>query len=198
MRSATQQEADGLIAFASNHFGARITRRKDAPEYQLIQTGLGAIGIPSNMLDTLLAGRSITLGDLVYLDDTLTPDDIFEVVPHEMTHILQQDENGFLKNAWQYIGYTELRAKLEAEAYAVGAMMNYARWKRVPPLEEFAKRIGSGYFLGGAELDLARELFEQAVTGAVKTYDTTGVTGLKSADIHLEWMMVHARELLSD
>jgi len=197
MRSATPAETDALIAFASQHFGARILRRRDAPEFILLKEGMEALGIPSSLLDTVLAGRSMTIGSLVYLDDLLTPDDVFEVVPHEMTHVLQEAENGFLKNAWLYAGYTELRAKLEAEAYAVGAAMNYARWKTLPTLDDFRQRIGSGYFLGGAELDLARELFEQAVTGAVRTYDATGETGLKSADVHIEFIRINYPDLLA-
>lgn len=192
MVAATQQQAEAFLAFMAQHFGARIVRRKDAPEYALIKQGLEAIGIGGSLLDTVLAGRSITLGNLVYLDDSLSADDIFECCTHECQHIVQENHNGFLKNAWRYIAYTELRVALEVDAYAAGASVTYARWKTLPPVDEMSARMGHGYFLSGKDLALAKDLFEQRVTSIA-----AGVVDTESAKAAIDWLRTHAPELLA-
>lgn len=192
MTTATKGQAESFLQFMSSHFGARIVRRKDAPEFSMFKEFLESLGMPSSSLDTVLRGRSMTVDRFIYLDDQITDDDSYVIATHECQHVHQEDANGFLRNAWRYIAYSEIRTQLETDGYIAGAEMCFARWKRLPSVKELSSRMVHGYMLSGNDLDLAEDLFEQRLTSIAM-----GLVSTEAAKIATQWMRANQSELLS-
>jgi hypothetical protein len=98
---------------------------------------------------------------LVLLSDHAVSDAVTfaAVVSHEGHHDAQEDEAGHLRGAWDYLASAEVRAKRDADAYAVGIFVRYLLTGE--PVEDhgaLASLESGPYHLGPGEVSLCRGL----------------------------------------
>jgi hypothetical protein len=83
-------------------------------------------------------------------------DGAIETLAHEAHHDRQSDQGGHARHAWDYLLSAELRARFEAEAYAVGLWARYLLTGQVPESHGAMLSLGGGtYHLGPGDLSLA-------------------------------------------
>lgn len=119
-----------------------------------------------SIIDTLetAAGRiSVTLPTLKGCVIILAPAAIADPVTHAATlahecqHAQQRLAVGATEIAWDYLASAELRARAEADAYAVGMAVTWFFTGSLPKLDDaIASLEGGPYHLGADDVSLAR------------------------------------------
>ena len=99
------------------------------------------------------------LGTFIVLSQAAvaTPLEHASTVAHEHQHAVQIHARGGVGAAIDYLGSGELRARAEADAYAVGLAVRWFLLGAVPTDDDAMASLGGGtYHLDTGELDLAR------------------------------------------
>jgi hypothetical protein len=202
MKPATQDQADQFARAMAAKFHARIIRKDMAIEMQILAAGfdvLRAAGVQVPVGGDFLDHYATTLGPLVYMPSSLTPDQQIEVLTHELEHVRQfwvGDGQAALPNAfgmgWLYLTDGEARARFEAEAYRAALELAHARGAPVPSLDDLAYPLEGGYALDDGGRALARDLLEVAATSVA-----AGVVSTDAAREAIAWLRTNAPELLA-
>lgn len=103
---------------------------------------------------------------LVLLSDHAVSDPVTyaATVSHEAHHDQQEDDGGHVRGAWDYLLSAEIRAKREADAYAVGLWVRYLLTGEVPDGHDALVSLEHGpYHLGPGDIELARSIVESHV-----------------------------------
>lgn len=112
-----------------------------------------------------LSTISMTLGPLVLLSEASVatlPDEI-EATVHEGEHGAQEAEGGLIQTAADYLS-AELRARVEADAYAAGLFARYLVTGVPVSEDEAAARLVAGpYHLAAREVEFARSIVRSHV-----------------------------------
>jgi hypothetical protein len=130
--------------------GARVGLRLAGVDPEPI---LGRLDTLSVCLPLGVGGRSLVLLSRAAMQSA---DRAMETLGHEAHHDRQSDRGGHVRHAWDYVASPELRARFEAEAYAVGLWARYLLTGQVPdPHGSLVALGGPTYHLGEGELSLA-------------------------------------------
>lgn len=183
MRRATPEEADRFSAFMLREFkGVEVPR--DA---------MGALLKATISIDlvSLIEARAITLGPFVFIKSGLSPDEKIDAIVESAQHLHQfwGDAIGF---SWLYIASSEARARFEAEALRAKAEVLFARTKQLPSLDTLVSPLHQGYALAKGDLDLARDLLEQAGTSIM-----AGLVSAEAGRKAVDWLRAEAPGLLA-
>lgn len=187
-RPATADEAKYFAAHMTEHFHARIVRKNDAVEMQVVANVLQLAGVVD--AQEFLESFTTTIGPFIYLPDGMSPDSQIEVLVHECQHV-HQWWTGLLGMAWLYLSEPEARVRFEAEAYRAGLELAHARGVELPSFSQLAMPLEHGYALSQDHIDLGRDLLEVAATSIV-----AGVVATPAAKEAISWIRLHAPELL--
>lgn len=114
---------------------------------------LGRLDTLSVCLPLGVGGRSLVLLSRAAMAD---PARAVETLAHEAHHDRQSDDGGHVRHAWDYATSAELRARYEAEAYAVGLWARYLLTGQRPEVHDSLVSLGGGtYHIGEGDLSLA-------------------------------------------
>lgn len=116
-----------------------------------------------------------------------------ETLAHEAHHDRQSDDGGHLRHAWDYAVSAELRARYEAEAYAVGLWARYLLTGQKPEAHDSLVSLGGGtYHLGEGDLSLAAGV----LTSHVDSIRAGVCPPLSTAAELLAWLRAEAPEAI--
>jgi len=102
-------------------------------------------------------------GSLVILSPAAVADPLgyASTTAHEVTHAKQRDDAGFAQVAIDYVASPELRARAEADAYAVGLWVEYLLTGSMPTADDAVRSLSSNtYHLAPDEVELGRGVLE--------------------------------------
>lgn len=118
-------------------------------------------------LETRAARVSVTVptpaGTVVILSPAAVADPVRYActVAHEMQHDVQIDQGGAVRTSIDYVASPELRARAEADAYAVGLWVAYLLTGVLPTLDAAIASLSSDtYHLAADEVALGRGVLE--------------------------------------
>ena len=143
-------------------------------------------------LDTLslclplgVGGRSVVLLSRAALADPISA---VVVLAHEAHHDRQSDTGGHVRHAWDYLVSSELRARYEAEAYAVGLWAQYLLTGQTPDARGAMAALGAPtYHLDAGDVALA----EGILASHVATIRAGVCPPLSTALDLLRWLREH-------
>ena len=134
-------------------------------------------------------------GSLVILSPAAVADPMryASTVAHEVTHAKQRDDAGFAQVAVDYVASPELRARAEADAYAVGLWVEYLLTGSFPTADDAVRSLSSDtYHLAAEEVELGR--------GVLESHLATMAQGLPPplpvAVEALAWLRAHAPDAI--
>ena len=201
----TMPHAQALGAHLASLHRTTIVTPDDAPA-RAARAILGAVGrsLPAlgSLADELMvrASRvSVTLptpgGSLVILSPAAVSDPLryAMTVAHEIVHATQRDEAGAVQVAVDYLAAPELRARAEADAYAVGLWVAYLLTGVLPTVDAAVASLSSDtYHLEPEHVELGR--------GVLLSHVETMAQGLPpplSVAVEvLAWLQAHAPEAI--
>lgn len=135
-------------------------------------------------------GRSLVLLSRAAMTDAVRA---CETLGHEAHHDRQSDDGGHARHAWDYALSSELRARYEADAYAVGLWVRYLLTGEPPELH------GALVALGGPTYHLSagdRSLAEGVLTSHVDAIRAGQCPPITTAAEILEWFRTQAPEVI--
>jgi len=112
-------------------------------------------------------------GSLIVLSPAAVADPLryAMTVAHEHQHAVQRNEAGAIQVAVDYLASPELRARAEADAYAVGLWTGYLLTGMLPSLDDALRSIaGETYHLDAEEVALARGVLESHLATMAEGY----------------------------
>ena len=201
----TMPHAQALGAHLASLHRTTIVTPDDAPA-RAARAILGAVGrsLPAlgSLADELMvrASRvSVTLptpgGSLVILSPAAVSDPLryAMTVAHEIVHATQRDEAGAVQVAVDYLAAPELRARAEADAYAVGLWVAYLLTGVLPTVDAAVASLSSDtYHLEPEHVELGRGV----LLSHVETM-TQGLPPPLSVAVEvLAWLQAHAPEAI--
>jgi hypothetical protein len=162
-------QAHALGAHLAGLHRTTIVEPDDAPA-RVARAILSALGHGVPALASLVAGLevrasrvSLTLptpgGSLVILSPAAVVDPLryAVTVAHELVHAEQRDAAGAVQVAADYLAAPELRARAEADAYAVGLFVAYLLTGVLPAIDDAVASLSSDtYHLAPDEVELGR------------------------------------------
>lgn len=162
-----------LVAHLAAKRGATVVGPDDAPA-RVARALLSAVGRGVPALSTLVAELemradrvSVTVptpaGTVIVLSLAAVADPLRYAMTgaHEMQHDAQLDQGGAVRTSIDYVASPELRARAEADAYAVGLWVGYLLTGMLPSLDDALRSIaGETYHLEAEHVDLARGVLE--------------------------------------
>ena len=201
----TLTQASVLGAHLASLHRTTIVTPDDAPA-RAARAILAAItrGVPAlaDLADELMvrASRvSVTLptpgGSLVILSPAAVSDPLryAMTVAHEIVHADQRDEAGAVQVAIDYLAAPELRARAEADAYAVGLWVAYLLTGVLPTVDDAVASLSSDtYHLAPDEVELGRGV----LLSHVETMTQGLAPPLEVAVEVLAWLRAHAPEAI--
>lgn len=169
----TMSLAHALVAHLAAKRGALVVTPDDAPARvaRAMLAGL-ARGVPlladlAAELEARAERVSVTvptpMGTLIVLSPAAVADPLRYAMTgaHEMQHDAQLDAGGAVRTSIDYLASPELRARAEADAYAVGLWVAYLLTGVLPTADAaLASIAGETYHLDPAEVALARGVLE--------------------------------------
>lgn len=142
---------------------------------------------------------SVTLptpgGSLVILSPAAVADPLryAMTVAHELVHADQRDEAGFAQVAVDYLAAPELRARAEADAYAVGLWVAYLLTGVLPSIDDAVRSLSSDtYHLEPEHVELGRGV----LLSHVETMAQGLAPPLRVAVEVLAWLRAEAPEAI--
>lgn len=165
--------ARALGAHLAAKHGALVVGPDDAPAVaaRAILSALGrAVPVLSDLvaeLEVRAARVSVTVptpaGTAIILSPAAVADPVRYActVAHEMQHDVQLDQGGAVRTSIDYVASPELRARAEADAYAVGLWVAYLLTGVLPTLDAAIESLSSEtYHLAADEVALGRGVLE--------------------------------------
>jgi hypothetical protein len=183
LKNATVDQAQAFTAHMMARFGGMIV-----PQSAVSSALKMLIGID---LTPLLHAKAVTLGPLVYVADSLSPDEQMEVIVHECEHLVDWHKDP-IEFYWLYLISPEQRVQAEARAFRAQLEFAYARSRQLPSLDALAMPLEGGYLLGPNEIALGRQLLESAATSVADD-----VVSTEAGRAAIDWLWTHAPELLA-
>lgn len=198
-------QAHALGAHLAGLHRTTIVEPDDAPA-RVARAILSALGHGVPALASLVADLevrasrvSVTLptpgGSLVILSPAAVADSLryAVTVAHELVHAEQRDAAGAVQVAADYLAAPELRARAEADAYAVGLWVAYLLTGVLPSIDDAVRSLSSDtYHLAPDEVELGR--------GVLRSHVETIAQGLapplRVAVEALAWLRANAPEAI--
>jgi hypothetical protein len=175
-------------------FGASVVDKKNAVEMQLVSKLLDSLSIVDQ--SAFLQHFTTTLGRRIYIPFEIgipTADwslwGQIMVCAHECQHIVQYDELGALKFAWQYITKTAGRTKLEAYAYRCQLELNFWRTGQLLSAHELASSLKS-YGVTAADIQVAETMLKMSGESVCR-----GAVINPTSRAAMDWLNLHAPEI---
>jgi hypothetical protein len=198
-RSATREEANAFLQHMALRFSATVLHKEAAIEMNLAAQVLDfarKFGLDLPDADTFLHRCATTVGNMVYIPDAFTPDQVIEVATHEFQHV-HQFEHGGLKLSggpgmwWLYLVASEARVQYEAEACRAGMEVVFWRTGQLPAdLKALSFPLEEGYALTPGDLQLGRDLLEISATSIA-----AGVVSTAAGQTAIDWLRQNAPDL---
>ena len=136
------------------------------------------------------AGPVIVLSPSAVAD----PERYAATVAHEMQHAQQLDAGGAVRTSIDYVASPELRARAEADAYAVGLFVRYALTGSLPRADDAVASLSSDtYHLAPEEVTLGAGV----LASHLATMAAGGVPPLTVAVDVLAWLRSEHPELIA-
>lgn len=201
----TMPQAHALGAHLASLHRTTIVTPDDALA-RAVRAILGAVarGVPalSDLADELMARASrvsVTLptpgGSLVVLSPAAVADPLryAMTIAHEIVHATQRDEAGAVQVAVDYLAAPELRARAEADAYAVGLWVAYLLTGVLPMVDDAVRSLSSDtYHLAPDEVELGRGV----LLSHVETMSQGLAPPLRVAVEVLAWLRANAPDAI--
>jgi hypothetical protein len=134
---------------------------------------------------------SRTIPPVVYLRDGLLPDELMDVSVNAAS-LLSQFWSKPLEYMKRFFGSSEGRAGYLAHARVSALEVSFARTKNIPPLDDLMLPLKRGHLLGDGDLQLARDILENAATSISQDIVLT-----KAGHEAIAWLRVNAPDLLA-
>jgi len=201
----TLTQAHALGAHLAGLHRTTIVEPDDAPA-RVARAILSALGHGVPALASLVADLevrasrvSVTLptpgGSLVILSPAAVVDPLryAVTVAHELVHAEQRDAAGAVQVAADYLAAPELRARAEADAYAVGLWVAYLLTGVLPTVDAAVRSLSSDtYHLAPDEVELGRGV----LLSHVETIAQGLAPPLRVAVEALAWLRANAPEAI--
>lgn len=180
--------------YMTHHYGASVIDKRNAADMQVVSALLGKLGIVDRQ--AFLQHFATTIGHRIYIpfqvgianaDWSLWGQ--IMVCTHECQHIVQYDDLGPIKFAWQYIAKTAGRARLEAEAYRCQLELHFWRTGQLLSAHELASSLKS-YAVTDADIQVAETILRMSAESIRR-----GAVINPASRVALDWLNVHAPEL---
>lgn len=180
--------------YMTSRYGASVVDKRNAAEMQVVSSLLGALGIVDR--NSFLRHFATTIGHRIYV-----PFDIgiatadwslwgqIMVCAHECQHIVQYDQLGPLKFAWQYVAKTAGRARLEAEAYRCQLELHFWRTGQVLSARDLAASLKS-YGVTQADIQVAETILRMSGESVRR-----GAVINPTSRAAIDWLSARAPEL---
>ena len=162
-----------LVAHLATKHGATVVSQSDgigAAVRALLDGAARISPVVDTLVDELLsrtARVSVTVptpgNPLIVLSPAAVADPLRYAMTgaHEMQHAVQIHAGGRVRTSIDYVASPELRARAEADAYAVGLWVGYLLTGLLPTLDDaLASIAGDTYHLDADEVALARGVLE--------------------------------------
>jgi hypothetical protein len=180
--------------YMMHRYGGSVIDKRNASEMQLVGALLGKLGIVDK--DSFLRHYATTIGHRIYIPFEIglaTPDwslwGQIMVCTHECEHIVQYDNLGPIKFAWQYVAKTAGRARLEAEAYRCQLELHFWRTAQLLSPHELASSLKS-YGVTDADIQVAETILRMSAESVRR-----GAVINPTSRAAIDWLNVHAPEL---
>ena len=180
--------------YMTHRFGASVVDKKDAAEMQLVSALLGALGIVDRA--AFMKSFTTTVGRRIYVPfevGVANPQwslwGQIMVCAHECQHVIQYNELGALRFAWQYIGKSAGRTAFEAEAYRCQLELNFWRTGELLSPHELAAKLVN-YGVTNADIRAAETALRMSAESVRR-----GAVINPTSRAAIDWLSVHAPEL---
>ena len=201
----TLDVSEALAAHLSAKHGAIVVAPDDAPAIAA-RAILAALGRAVPALSDLVAQLevrasrvSVTVptpaGTVIVLSPAAVADPLryAMTVAHEFQHDQQLDAGGAVRTSIDYLAAPELRARAEADAYAVGMWVAYLLTGVLPTVDDAVASLSSDtYHLAPDEVELGRGV----LLSHVETMTQGLAPPLEVAVEVLAWLRAHAPEAI--
>lgn len=180
--------------YMMHRYNASVIDKRSASEMQAVSLLLGKLGIVDG--ESFLRHFATTIGHRIYIPFEIglaTADwslwGQLIVCAHECQHIVQYDELGPIKFAWQYVAKTAGRARLEAEAYRCQLELHFWRTGQLLSAHELASSLKS-YGVTDADVQVAETILRMSGESVRR-----GAVINPTSRAAIDWLNVHAPEL---
>ena len=198
--------SQALGAHLAAKHGAHVVTPDDAPAVAA-RAMLSALARVAPVLSDLVAELevradrvSVTVptpaGTVIVLSPAAVADPLryAATVAHEMQHAQQLDAGGAVRTSIDYVASPELRARAEADAYAVGLFVRYALTGSLPRADDAVASLSSDtYHLAPEEVTLGAGV----LASHLATMAAGGVPPLTVAVDVLAWLRSEHPELIA-
>lgn len=197
MSEPTPDQARAFFRHLLDAFGATVVDKRSALEMQAVGGLLGQLGIVDRA--AFLGHFATTVGRRIYVPfDVGVPSEGWSlwaqmmVCAHECQHVVQYDRLGAARFAWQYLGSTAARARLEAEAYRCQLELHFWRTGQLLAPHALASLLKS-YGVTDADVQVAETILrlsgESVRRGAVIN---------RASAVALDWLKANAPEIRAE
>ncbi len=194
MSALSASQVAAFWQYMTKRFGASVIDKRNSFEMQLVSKLLHAIGILDEQ--AFLKHFTTTIGRRIYIPFEIgipTADwslwGQIMVCAHECQHIAQYNELGPLKFAWQYIGKTAGRTRLEAEAYRCQLELHCWRTGQLLSARELAKTLKS-YGVTEADIQVAETILKMSGESVSR-----GAVINPASRVAIDWLNANVPEL---